>query len=194
MPDRERKFYQDVLAVTNRSLCRRPFSEQIRRVCERHPEALILREKDLSDLEYKSLARQVLLLCEEYCVRFIPHSHPACIRELGCGYLHLPLPLLRTHRADIPSGVVIGSSVHSPEQALEAERLGASYLIAGHIFATQCKQDVPPRGIQFLKEICKATALPVYAIGGIKLSEEQFAELKAHGAKGGCVMSEMMKI
>ena len=40
--------YGQVVAVTNRSLTERPFLEQIRRVCEMHPDALILREKDLS--------------------------------------------------------------------------------------------------------------------------------------------------
>ena len=43
--------YGQVVAVTNRSLTERPFLEQIRRVCEMHPDALILREKDLSETE-----------------------------------------------------------------------------------------------------------------------------------------------
>ena len=38
-----------IIAVTNRSLCERPFLEQIKRVCETKPAALILREKDLQD-------------------------------------------------------------------------------------------------------------------------------------------------
>ena len=43
--------YGQVVAVTNRSLTERPFLEQIRRVCEMHPDALILREKDLRSEE-----------------------------------------------------------------------------------------------------------------------------------------------
>ena len=39
--------YRDLIAVTNRHLCSRPFTEQITRVCKLHPKALILREKDL---------------------------------------------------------------------------------------------------------------------------------------------------
>ena len=48
--------YGQVVAVTNRSLTERPFLEQIRRVCEMHPDALILREKDLLEKEYEELA------------------------------------------------------------------------------------------------------------------------------------------
>ena len=51
--------YKDLIAVTNRHLCSRPFTEQITRVCQLHPRALILREKDLPEEEYFSLARQV---------------------------------------------------------------------------------------------------------------------------------------
>ena len=40
-----------IIAVSNRKLCNRPFLEQIERVCKIHPEAVILREKDLTDRE-----------------------------------------------------------------------------------------------------------------------------------------------
>lgn len=86
--------YRDLIAVTNRHLCSRPFTEQITRVCKLHPKALILREKDLPEEEYFSLARQVKEICEQFKVPFIPHFYPAVARELGCDRLHLPLPLL----------------------------------------------------------------------------------------------------
>ena len=38
---------------------------------------------------------------------------------------------------------VIGTSVHSVEDAIKAEQLGATYMTAGHIFATDCKKDCP---------------------------------------------------
>ena len=34
--------YENVIAVTNRSLCQRPFAEQIERVCSLHPKAVTL--------------------------------------------------------------------------------------------------------------------------------------------------------
>ena len=114
--------------------------------------------------------------------------------ELGCQFLHLPLPLLRTCEEEIRQASLVGCSVHSLEQVKEAEKLGADYLIAGHIYATQFKVDIPPRGLDFLKSLCNKTSLPVYAIGGIRLDLEQMAEIKECGAEGGCVMSEMMKI
>lgn len=50
---------------------------------------------------------------------------------------------------------------------MEAQALGATYLLAGHIFDTSCKPGLPGRGLDFLAQVCAAVPLPVYAIGGI---------------------------
>ena len=84
----------------------------------------------------------------------------------------------------------MGTSVHSPEEAALAEKLGASYVTAGHIFATDCKKGVPPRGLDFLENVCKSVKIPVYAIGGITRSNMHLALEK--GAAGVCVMSGLM--
>ena len=67
-------------------------------------------------------------------------------------------------------------------------------LIAGHIYTTQCKAGLAPRGLGFLQAVCSAVNLPVYAIGGISFDASQHAELQANGARGACVMSAYMKL
>ena len=88
----------------------------------------------------------------------------------------------------------IGTSVHSVEDAKEAERLGVSYITAGHIYVTDCKKGLAPRGLGFLKDVCSTVNVPVYAIGGIKFDKKQWEELKQKGASGGCIMSGMMEL
>jgi thiamine-phosphate pyrophosphorylase len=85
----------------------------------------------------------------------------------------------------------LGASCHSVEDAVKAERLGCTYITAGHIFATDCKKGVPPRGLEFLKEVCESIDIPVYAIGGIN-SENMNLTIEA-GAKGVCIMSGFMR-
>lgn len=87
--------FHPVLAISNRSLCERPFLEQIECVCKLQPDALVLREKDLSPQEYKELAEQVLKICGEHQVPCILHSFWKEALELGCNQIHLPLHLLR---------------------------------------------------------------------------------------------------
>ena len=89
---------------------------------------------------------------------------------------------------------ILGSSIHSVSEAQEAQRLGADYLTAGHIYATDCKAGVPPRGLDFLEEVCRSVQIPVYGIGGVQIGSDQLDEMMARGAAGACVMSGMMRL
>lgn len=142
------------------------------------------------------------------------HTFWRVAEKLKCDTVHLPLPILRqfvlekqnqknqkyreSQNLSIPESQreiiqKIGTSVHSMEQAQEAQEFGASYVTAGHIYATDCKKGLQPRGLDFLRQVCAAVDLPVYAIGGIKFDETQWMSLKECGAAGGCIMSGMMK-
>jgi thiamine-phosphate pyrophosphorylase len=70
--------------------------------------------------------------------------------------------------------------------------LGASYVTAGHIFATDCKKGLEPRGITFLENVCASVDIPVYAIGGI--SSDNYMEALDAGAQRVCMMSALMRI
>ena len=189
-----------VVAVTNRSLCHRPFLEQLEMVCQTLPAFIILREKDLPEQEYQELAAQVLDLCNSYEVPCVLHTYPDVARALNCNSIHLPLPLLRKYAHELKSFTQIGSSVHSVEDAIEAEKLGATYVTAGHVYVTDCKKGLAPRGLDFLKNVCQSVSIPVYAIGGIqldadthKIASTQAEEIASCGARGGCIMSGMMQ-
>ncbi len=84
----------------------------------------------------------------------------------------------------------LGASCHSVDDAREAEALGCTYITAGHIFATDCKRGIPPRGLSFLTDVCHSVHIPVYAIGGINSSNLSLA-VRA-GAAGICIMSGAM--
>lgn len=85
----------------------------------------------------------------------------------------------------------IGTSIHSVEDAVFAESHGADYITAGHIFTTDCKKGLPGRGIDWLKSICHAVSIPVYAIGGI--SDANVSMLSDCNIAGYCMMSASMK-
>lgn len=62
----------------------------------------------------------------------------------------------------------LGVSVHSIEEAQIAEERGADYLFFGHVYSTNSKPDLAPRGLYALNEVCRGVSLPVIAIGGIE--------------------------
>ena len=182
----------DIICVTNRSLCRGDFFSRIEEAAKQHPAGILLREKDLPEEEYKQLAEQVMRICKKHRVPCILHSFEDVAEELGAEALHMPLPLLRElSETQRKSFRMLGASCHSLEEAKEAVELGCTYLIAGHIFATDCKKGLPGRGTEFLKAVCESVSVPVYAIGGIGFLN--IREVLKNGAKGGCIMSGWMQ-
>ena len=190
----------DVIAVTNRRLSQRPFLEQIKRVCQLRPEAVILREKDLSETEYAKLAEEVYNITTSYDVRLIIHTYINVAKELGINTVHMSLHNMREYRKEFIDNVnkinniKTGCSIHSVEEAVEARNMGASYITAGHVYATDCKNGLAPRGLDFLKNVCDSVDIPVYAIGGINIDDGRRKEVKKYGAAGSCIMSGMMKV
>jgi len=174
------------ICVTNRLLCRGDFYETVRKACETAG-MVILREKDLTETEYTELARKIKEICAETGTDFCINKYAGAARAVGCDalqlsysdFLALPEKFCRT-----------GVSVHSVKEAVTASEKGADFLIAGHIFATDCKKEVPPRGLRFLTEIISNVEIPVFAIGGI--NEENEHSVLECGASGVCIMSGYM--
>ncbi len=179
-----------LICVTNRLLCQDNFLERLDRIAQGKPWAILLREKDLSLVEYKRLAESVRDICLKHRVPLIVNKYMEVAAELKCDALHLSMPDLRKYRNEIKQFSCVGASVHSVSEAEEAQRLGVAYLIAGHIFPTESKKGVPPRGLSFLRDVCAAVEIPVYAIGGI--TEDKVRDVLGAGARGVCVMSEAM--
>jgi len=206
-----REIFRDIICVTNRHIAaeaagisnadsdegRAAFLAQLRRVAARKPKAIILREKDLAEDAYWELANDVLALCHAAHVPCILHAFVDVATELGADGLHLPLPVLR-NLCDRGSGEnlrsrfrTLGASCHSVDDVREAANLGCTYVTVGHIYATDCKKGVPPRGISLLRDCVAAAGIPVYAIGGI--TRTRLPEVLTAGAAGACVMSGLMK-
>ncbi len=182
----------DILCITNRKLCRDDFFERIRDIAANHPCGIVLREKDLTETAYKELASRVLSICDEYGTPGILHSYYEAAAELGARAIHLPLKILRNmDDRQKRFFTVIGASCHSAADALEAERLGCTYITAGHIFDTGCKKGLPGRGLDFLQRICASVSVPVYGIGGIDANNVDL--VRDGGASGVCVMSGIMQ-
>ena len=77
--------------------------------------------------------------------------------KLNHNALHLPLHILATLTDKEKSQYkILGASCHSIEDALKAERLGCTYITAGHIFDTDCKKGLPGRGLDFIKAVCNS--------------------------------------
>lgn len=184
---------QNVICITDRHLCHRPFQDQMRIVAAMGPKAIILREKDVMEDTYKILAERVLPACEEYGVPLILHTYEGVARELGVKRLQVPLQKLREMTAGEKAFFeALGTTVHSAEDAKEAEALGATYVLASLAAGHTEKYGETNRLLEFLEEVSGAVDIPVYALGGA--SREDMDACLARGAAGICMMSRLMTV
>ena len=189
--------YGHTIVITNRSLVQGDFLGQLKKVAQLHPYAMILREKDLSDEEYEQLAEQVLAICEAEQVRLFVHSKTEIAKRIGCRCIHMTIPGLQAF-SDVELRELqerfaqISVSCHSLEDMQYAVQHGATQIVLGTIFETECKKGLKGRGVAFVEEICRQCPVPVYAIGGI--NEKRLPQVMAAGAAGGCMMSGFMRM
>ncbi len=235
-----------LICVTNRKLCKGyekygfdafydRISEIVNMKQDIRPASIILREKDLSEEEYREVAKRLKIICDRAGVVFCAHNYALVAEELGTP-AHFPLHVLEKlvrdkkisktnprnsgmlneisngmpdgrsngmpdgrsnnildRRSEIYNLMRYGASCHSVEDALCAYKLGCDYVTAGHVYITDCKKGLAPRGIDFLKKMCDSVPIPVYGIGGIDLESDKIDEVKQAGAKGACIMSGYMK-
>lgn len=199
--------YSKLIAITNRHLLAEgvTFEEQIQRILDLRPDAIILREKDLSAEEYKNLYERIFPIVSKTSTPLILHGFVDAARAIqkkaqaegrpAPVRIHLPFPMLEELAKKDPDFIadaaLVGTSVHSLEEAVRAEELGCNYLVAGNIYETDCKPGLPGKGLEFLREIVLAVDADVYAIGGV--TRERLPEILSTGATGGCMMSGFMK-
>ena len=80
------------------------------------------------------------------------------------GARSLPVPAVRRV---LGASAPVGASVHDVEEARNAESMGASWLVFGHVYETGSHPGEAPRGLGLLREVSMAVDVPVIAIGGI---------------------------
>lgn len=188
--------YEHTIVITNRHLVQGDFLKQLEKVTKLHLHALILREKDLTDDAYESLAKKVFDLCKREDITFFLHTKIEIARKIGCQNIHLSIPVLKglsetEKKALTEDFCEISISCHSMEDVEIAMVGGATQIILGTIFETECKKGVLGKGVEFVREICQKCPLPVYAIGGMNL--QRLPLVIDAGAAGCCMMSGFMQ-
>ena len=115
---------------------------------------------------------------------FVVNDDVEAAIRLGADGVHLGRDDPGADRAR-EAGLLLGISAASVEEATDAE--GASYIGVGPVWATPSKPDAePPIGLDGLRQICAAVAIPVVAIGGIDASNA--ADCIRAGAAGVAVI------
>ena len=195
--------------ISNRKLCANEnLEKQIEKIFSAYQRKIILenfeivsltlREKDLNKNKYLKLVEKIYPICQKYRIDLILHQNYdlRLDNKYNVEGLHLSYNTFKSLNKNIREELIkkykkIGVSIHSIDEAKEVENLGATYIVAGHIFKTDCKKDLEPRGLKFIQELSLILTIPIFAIGGI--NQENSHLVINSGAFGVCMMSSLMK-
>ncbi len=169
-----------VYAVSDRHWLKdgEPLNSAIELAIEGGATFIQLREKALPYGEFLEQAKQTAKLCKEKNVKFVVNDDVHIAKLANADGVHIGQSdeTLANARKILGEDKIIGVSVQSVQQALQAERGSADYLGVGAMFKTSSKDDAKIVSINTLREICNAVKIPVVAIGGINLENIELFE------------------
>jgi thiamine-phosphate pyrophosphorylase len=180
--------------VTDRALARgRALVDVVRRAARGGVCAVQVREKEANVREFLAIVREVKTVLDVARVPLLVNDRIDVALAAGAAGVHIgqgDMPCAEVRRV-LGTNRVIGVSVSTPEEALQAEAEGADYLGVSPVFDTPTKTDTPrATGLEGLRAIREATRLPLVAIGGINAGNA--AGVVAAGADGVAVVSAIM--
>jgi thiamine-phosphate pyrophosphorylase len=152
-----------------------------------------LRDKTCSIKKLLRTARELRAITRRSGTVLIINDRLDVALASGADGVHLGQGDIRvsTARQLSPPGFIIGVSVGTAAEAVEAEKEGADYLALSPTFSTTSKDDAGPgHGLDRLREVRQAVTLPLLAIGGI--GSRNVREVIAAGADGIAVISAVV--
>ena len=160
------------------------FLEQLKHLPPARACMVQIREKHLAPEKLLALAIEASRTALPEGSLLLVNAHADIARAAGLHGVHLPESAYLTDRSPaFPADLITGCSAHSSASARIAEEAGGDFLLFGPVFDTPSKRSYgPPHGLARLAEICRSTALPVFAVGG--LTPASAASCLAAGAYG----------
>lgn len=148
-----------------------------------------LREKKKSKEEIIQIAREIKQITDKYQIPFVINDNVEVALEVDADGVHVGQEDMKAVEARglLGDKKIIGVSVHTVEEAVEAQKMGANYIGVGAVFPTSTKKNAVKMSNKTLQDICQAVDIPVVAIGGIQT--ENIMELKESGIDGIAVVS-----
>lgn len=151
-----------------------------------------LREKNNSSLSFYKKASALKQVLNELSIPLIINDRVDIALAVGADGIHigqddLPLPVVKKM---VPEDMIVGVSVSTLEEALEAERNGADYIGVGSVFPTKTKEDATLMALEDLGVICRGVSIPAVAIGGI--TADNMSALSDSELSGTAVVSAIM--
>ena len=142
-----------------------------------------LRARQLSTADYQALVPAVLQLCRQANARLLLNAEPAFAAGAGVDGVHLPSArLMGLSARPLSDEYLVGASCHTQEEVRHAGALGLDFIVVSPVQQTTSHPGARLLGFDGLQQLSEQALLPVYALGGMQLSDMDAAF--RHGAQG----------
>jgi len=178
--------------VTDRSwLDGKLFTEEVEKTLQGGATLIQLREKKLSYDEFLNEGKEIKKITNKYNVPLIINDNVEIAMNIDASGVHIGQNDMDAAEVKklIGKDKILGVTAKTVEQAIKAEKDGASYIGVGAAFSTSTKLDTRVITFETIKNICKSVTIPVVAIGGI--DENNIMNLKGLGIHGVALVSSI---
>ncbi|MBI3546539.1 MAG: Nudix family hydrolase [Gammaproteobacteria bacterium] len=149
-----------------------------------------LREAHLPPDEYQAYARQVAGLCHRYHAKLLLNAEPESALACGADGVHLNSQrLMQYAKRPVENSFLLGASCHSREELHQAALLEADFAVLSPVAPTASHPHAQALGWENFSDMCVHAKLPVYALGGMRVSDVERA--LTVGAQGVAMISEV---
>jgi thiamine-phosphate pyrophosphorylase len=152
-----------------------------------------LREKDLPAQQLYEVAQHLRTITLRHNCLLLINDRVDIALAVNADGVHLRSNSLPTRvaRKLLGTDKLIGVSTHSTEEIEAAVRQDADFATYGPVFYTPSKADYgTPKGLSELQDACRSTALPIYALGGISVTNTP--AVMTTGTHGVAIISSLM--
>lgn len=152
-------------------LKRKDFYKAIEDTLKAGTKIIQLREKDKDGKEFLEKALRLRVLTKKYDAKLIINDRVDIAMLSNADGVHVGQSDIdaKSVRELIGENKILGVSVRTLREAVEAQNNGADYLGIGAMFNTTTKLDAKVVSNDDLKEIKSIVNLPIVAIGGLRL-------------------------
>ena len=131
-----------------------------------------LRAKQLPDAALRTLLPKVQLCCREAGARLLLNTATDVAAGPGVDGVHLTSASLRALSArPLDSGKLVGASCHTLAEVQHAGELGLDFVVVSPVKATTSHPGARPLGYARLRQLTEQATVPVYALGGMRLTD-----------------------
>lgn len=186
------KSQMKLYVVTDRSwLDGKLFTEEIEKTLQGGATLIQLREKNLSYDEFLKEGKEIKKITDKYNIPLIINDNVEIAMNIDASGVHIGQNDMDAAEVKklIGKDKILGVTAKTVEQAIKAEKDGASYIGVGAAFSTSTKLDTRVITFETIKNICKSVTIPVVAIGGI--DENNIMNLKGLGIHGVALVSSI---